>query len=203
MTPNSGIITVISGPSGAGKGTVTRSLLTEPGYVLSVSVTTRPKRPAETDGVHYFFRTEQEFDELIAGGGLLEHMEYGGYRYGTPRSYAEQQAAEGKTLILEIDVAGALQVRQIYERCVLIFLIPPSIAELEKRLRERNTQSAASVKERLSIAEREITYADRYDYIVMNDRVENAVDKIKTIVAAERLRPAYNRAVLESFFRKG
>jgi len=185
---NSGMLIIISGPSGSGKGTVVKAL-DKSRYALSVSMTTREKRPGETDGVDYFFRTMEEFEDMRGNGKLLEHAIFCGNCYGTPRDYVEQKIQEGRTVVLEIEVNGALQVREKFPHCVLIFLVPPTMEELARRLVTRNTESPETIEDRLYRAEEEIELLDKYDYLVINDKVENAVSRINAIVDAESLKP--------------
>jgi len=199
MKKNNGMMIVLSAPSGSGKGTVIKILTDGGEYALSISVTTRAPRPNEIDGRDYFFSTKQEFEELIKNGDLLEYTEYNGYYYGTPKKYVEEQIAAGKIVILEIEVDGALQVKKRFTESVLIFMTPPDKKELERRLTLRKTQTNVSIRERLEIADREIEKIDSYDYYVVNDIVEEAVKKIETIVAAERLRPFRNKHAIENF----
>jgi guanylate kinase len=178
-------------------------LIKSTGASLSVSVTTRAPRPGETDGRDYFFYTRSEFNKLRDGGGLLEHAEYGGNNYGTPRRYVEEQIAAGGTVILEIDVAGALQIKKSFDESVLIFLTPPDKTELKRRLVSRGTQTEASVSERLARADWEIGNVNAYDYFVINDAVEEAVHAIQTIIAAERLKTFRSQAAVAHFINAG
>jgi len=182
------MLIIISGPSGSGKGTVVKAL-DRSRFALSVSVTTRTKRPGETDGVDYFFRTIEEFEDMRSNGKLLEHAYFCGNCYGTPRDYVEQQISEGRTVVLEIEVNGALQVREKIKNCVLIFLVPPTMEELARRLVTRNTESPETIEDRLYRAEEEIELLDKYDYLVINNTVEDAVRRINTIFETESMKP--------------
>ena len=186
-----GKLLVISGPSGAGKSTVIGKLMElRDDVCFSVSVTTRQPRPGEVDGRDYFFVTPQHFQELADGGYLLEHAEYVGNRYGTPRGYVEQRLLEGKSVILDIEVRGAGQIQKNCPEAVSIFILPPSGAELERRLRGRNTDSEEKIRERLLQAKRECAEAGKYGYIVLNDDPEAAAREVDAILTAEKCRAA-------------
>lgn len=186
-----GKLLVISGPSGAGKSTVIGKLMElRDDVCFSVSVTTRQPRPGEVDGRDYFFVTPQHFQELADGGYLLEHAEYVGNRYGTPRGYVEQRLLEGKSVILDIEVQGAGQIQKNCPESVSIFILPPSGAELERRLRGRNTDSEEKIRERLLQAKRECAEAGKYGYIVLNDDPEAAAREVDAILTAEKCRAA-------------
>ena len=186
-----GKLLVISGPSGAGKSTVIGKLMElRDDVCFSVSVTTRQPRPGEVDGRDYFFVTPQHFQELADGGYLLEHAEYVGNRYGTPRGYVEQRLLEGKSVILAIEVQGAGQIQKNCPEAVSIFILPPSGAELERRLRGRNTDSEEKIRERLLQAKRECAEAGKYGYIVLNDDPEAAAREVDAILTAEKCRAA-------------
>lgn len=184
--PTMGKLVVISGPSGAGKSTVVRQLLAECGLPLelSVSATTRPPRAGEQDGVDYFFLSKEEFARRREAGEFLEWKEVFGRGdfYGTLRSVATSGLCEGKWVILEIDVEGALSVLQQHPEAITVFLHPGSVTELERRLRQRNTESEQSIERRLEVARREMAVVDRYQYEVINDRVERAVQEICDIL---------------------
>lgn len=202
-----GMLIIISGPSGSGKGTVVKKLCPPPnfdescendlGFAVSISVTTRKKRSGEVDGKDYFFCTEEEFYEKLKNNQLLESATFCGNYYGTPRSYVEEQIEKGKTVVLEIEVNGALQVKEKFQTSVLIFLLPPSIDELKNRLINRNTEDMETIEDRLRRAREEIKLIDQYDYVVINESVNDAVDDIKSIVTVEKLRPS--RRELEKF----
>ncbi len=186
---NRGMLIVLSGPSGSGKGTIIKSLLQKrDDTVLSISVTTRAPRPGEEEGVHYFFRTREEFERMAEHRKLLEYAEYNGNYYGTPEEAIDRWVSEGKNVILEIEVQGAEKVMDYRADLVSIFITIPSMAELERRLRERATETEEMICGRMQVARRELTRAFRYDYVVLNDEVELAVERINTIIDAEKMR---------------
>jgi guanylate kinase len=178
---------VISGPSGVGKGTIRKALFKIPdnNFCYSVSMTTRKPRAGEIDGVDYFFVTREEFEERIRNNGFLEYAEFVGEYYGTPLDYIEKQMDKGKEVIVEIEVQGALQVRERIPEAVFVFIVPPSKNSLIERLKIRGTEAESKIQERISKAEREFGLAYKYDYIVVNDEVENAADRIYAIIRAE------------------
>ncbi len=189
MIKPEGILLVISGPSGAGKGTICKALLEKrPDMAYSISCTTRQPRNGEVDGKNYFFKTREEFEKMIANDGFLEHADVYGNYYGTPKAYVLDQVAQGKDIILEIDPQGALQVKRNYPNGVFVFIVPPSLTELSKRIYKRGTDAVDVIKKRLSSATAELAYASRYDYIVVNDEVERATTKVNNIVSTEHLR---------------
>ena len=183
-----GLLLIISGFSGTGKGTVINRLLSEHGryYALSVSATTRQPREGERDGVEYFFKTAEEFELMIKNDELIEYACYVKNYYGTPKKYVEDRLAEGKNVILEIEIQGALDVKKLYPDSVLIFLLPPSITELESRLRQRGSEADSVINERLSRAVAEVTSAYDYDYIVINDDLDACCNAVDAIVRAEK-----------------
>ncbi|ALA69217.1 guanylate kinase [Geobacillus thermoleovorans] len=180
----------MSGPSGVGKGTVRKALFSQPDINLhySVSVTTRKPREGEVEGVDYFFRTREQFEQMIRENKLLEWAEYVGNYYGTPIDYVEKTLAEGKDVFLEIEVQGAMKVRRAFPEALFIFLAPPSLTELEKRIMGRGTESKELIENRLRAAKEELEMMDEYDYVVENDEVELACERIKAIVIAEHCR---------------
>lgn len=182
-----GLLIVLSGPSGVGKGTVRKALFEMPdqNFVYSVSMTTRPMRPGEVDGKDYFFVSKEEFEKKIEEGKFLEYAEFVGNYYGTPLDKVEEQLNLGKEVILEIEVEGALQVREKVKDAVFIFLVPPGRKALYDRLKRRGTESEEVIQERINKANREFKLAFKYDYIVVNDEVRNAADRIMAIIRAE------------------
>lgn len=187
--PERGMLIVLSGPSGSGKGTIIKRLLQDrEDTVLSVSVTTRAPRPGEEEGVHYFFRTREAFEQMIREDALLEWAQYSGNYYGTPESSIRHWLAQGKNVLLEIEVQGAEQVMDHRADLVSIFITIPSMQELERRLRDRATETEEKIRTRMTVAKRELSRAFRYDYVVLNDEVERAVGRINTIIDAEKMR---------------
>lgn len=179
MSNERGRLLVVSGPSGVGKSTVVRALLVEaPEAWLSVSATTRPARPGEVDGVDYFFVDASGFDAMVAGGDLLEWAEFAGNRYGTPRGPVEEHRAAGRPVILEIEVAGARQVRRAVDDALLVFLAPPSWEILSARLLGRGTESEESVARRLEAARLELAAQDEFDVVVVNAEVSDTVETL-------------------------
>ncbi len=189
MKKERGLLIVLSGPSGVGKGTVCGALRQQDTDILySVSATTRSPREGEVDGVNYFFKSRDEFEEMIKNDKLLEWAEYVGNYYGTPVDYVEKTLSEGNDIILEIEVQGALKVRKQFPEGVFIFLMPPSLAELRSRIVNRGTESEDLINNRMTVAKDEIEMMDKYDYVVENDVVDLAVERIKAIVVAEHCR---------------
>lgn len=185
-----GILIVLSGFSGAGKGTVVRSLLKKyDEYALSVSMTTRAPRAGERDGVEYFFTTREKFEETIVNNGLIEYALYCGNYYGTPSAYVEEQLAAGKNVILEIEIQGALKIKEKFPESLLMFVTPPSARELKRRLEGRGTESPEVIAQRLSRASEESEGIAAYDYIVINDDLEVCVEEIHRLVDAARRAP--------------
>lgn len=182
-----GLVVVLAGPSGVGKGAVHAGLHAHvPGLVSSVSATTRPPRPGEVDGAAYHFVDDVGFDRMVDDGALLEWATYTGHRYGTPRAPVEAAVAAGAVVLLEIDVQGALQVRASDPSALMILLVPPTLAELERRLRSRGTETEAALARRLAVAETELGHADRFDHVVVNDDLGTAVAVVAGHIAAAR-----------------
>jgi len=194
-----GILIVISGPSGTGKGTICRKLLrNNPQLKYSVSVTTRKPRVGEVDGVNYFFTSREQFITMIEGGALLEWAEVYGNFYGTPRCYVQEQLIKGYDIVLEIDTQGAMKVKKNFPEGVYVYIIPPSLDELAERINKRGTDSSSAIEHRLECAMDELELAQNYHYIVINDQVAAAVQRVETIIAAEKYRSERNRDLISS-----
>lgn len=189
MTDEQGILFILSGPSGVGKGTVRKELFNQiTDLKYSISMTTRDRRTGEINGVDYFYKTKQEFEHLIEQNQLLEYAQYVNNYYGTPRAYVEKTLAAGHDVFLEIEVQGALQVKENFPEGVFIFLFPPSLEELKNRIVDRGTESTDLVLNRLNEAKNEIKQMNAYDYVVVNDQVDVAVSKIQSIIQSEHLK---------------
>ncbi len=184
-----GVIAVISGPSGVGKGTVCEYLVKNfDNFFLSISATSRPPRPYEQDGIHYHFKTQEQFDKMADNDEFLEHAGYVGKSYGTPKAPCYENIEKGINAILEIEVQGGMMVKEKEPDTVMIFVVPPSMEELEKRLRGRGTESEDAIQKRLARAREELSYMDDYEYIVINDTVENTARQILDIINSEGLK---------------
>ncbi|RSD28074.1 guanylate kinase [Mesobacillus subterraneus] len=185
-----GLLIVLSGPSGVGKGTVRKELFSQPdtAFEYSVSATTRQPREGERNGVDYFFKTREEFEEMIREDQLLEYAEFVGNYYGTPVEYVRETLDAGKDVFLEIEVQGASQVRKKFPEGLFIFLAPPSLSELENRIVTRGTETEDIIKGRMRAAREELEMMELYDYVVENDQVERAAARVKSIVVAEHCR---------------
>lgn len=201
---NKGIVIVISGPSGSGKGTVVEQLRKiYPNAGVSVSATTRQMRQGEVDGVHYHYKSREEFEELLENGEVLEHTIYNGNYYGTLRSEAEKIVNSGRDLILEIEVDGAGQIKKLLgDECTAVMLIAPDYAELERRLRGRGTDSEEAILNRLATARKEISLAPMYDYIVVNEngKIEECAENIVAIIKAERQKYSRREDFISHYF---
>ncbi len=196
MNEEKGILFILSGPSGVGKGTVRQRLFKEKTDLkYSISMTTRTIRHGETDGVDYFYKTKAEFERLIGQNQLLEYAQYVDNYYGTPRAYVEDMLEAGHDVFLEIVFQGALQVKKSFPEGVFIFLFPPSLEELKNRIVSRGTESDELVLNRLREAKKEIEMMDYYDYVIVNDQVEHAVEKIRSIIQSEHCRKERIEAV--------
>ena len=184
-----GLLLVVSAPSAGGKGTILAELFKrDENLRMSVSATTRLPRAGEEHGKHYYFIDREEFQRLIDSGRMLEYAEYVGNLYGTPRGPVDQWLEEGHNVVLEIEVQGGAQIKKIVPDCVSVFITPPSLEVLEKRLRGRGTENEETILKRLETARLEMTQAGNYDYVVVNDRLEDAVDDMQAILRSEKLR---------------
>jgi guanylate kinase len=186
---NDGLLIVVSGPSGVGKGTVCTALRKRmPELTYSVSCTTRAPRKGEQEGVNYFFKTKEEFKQMIEREELIEWAQYVDNFYGTPRRFVEETLAAGKDILLEIDVQGASQVKQRFPQGIFIFLVPPTMEDLKHRILHRGTETETSLMNRLNAANDEFKQIQQYDYVVINDEVEKACDRVQAIIQAEHCR---------------
>ena len=192
-----GMLVIISGPSGSGKGTVVKELHRDD-FALSISMTTRAPRPGEVHGKDYFFSTREDFIQARDSGELLEHAEFVGNMYGTPKKYVEEQVEKGHAVFLEIDVMGALQIKEKFADSISIFLVPPTAGDLAARLIGRNTEDKETIRRRLKKAKHETAYIDQYDYLVVNDKIDQAVARIHTIIDSEYAKPHRNQDFITS-----
>lgn len=184
-----GFLLVLSGPSGVGKGTVCESLLEKRNDIrYSISATTRKKRPMEINGENYYFVSLDDFQSKIKENDFLEYAKVHGNYYGTPKSFVTDMVDEGNIVILEIDVQGALQVKENYPEAVFIFLLPPDLKELRNRIEKRSTEDADTIELRMKNAQKELSFIDKYDYGIINDNVDSAVKKVESIIEAEKLK---------------
>ncbi len=194
-----GILIIVSGFSGAGKGTLVKKLIEEyDGYALSISATTRQPRPGEEDGREYFFLQKEQFERKIAENGLIEYACYCDNYYGTPREYVERQLADGKDVILEIEIQGALKVREQYDDALLLFVMPPSAEELRRRLVGRGTETEEVIGKRMQRAAEEAEGIEEYDYIVVNDDLDTCVRQLHEIITAAHNTPDRNKEFIEN-----
>lgn len=194
-----GILTVVSGFSGAGKGTLMKALLSKySNYALSISATTRGPREGEVDGREYFFKTVEEFEQLIKEDALIEHAKFVNNYYGTPKAYVEQQLNLGKDVILEIEIQGALKIKERFPDTLLLFLLPPDADTLEARLTGRGTETKEVIAQRLSRAVEESEFIEKYDYLIINDDLETCVAETHAIIHSEHFRTYRNLEFLEN-----
>lgn len=194
-----GVLTVVSGFSGAGKGTVMKRLIQKyDDYALSISVTTRKPREGERDGIEYFFKTKEEVEAMIENDEFLEYARYVDNYYGTPRFYVEEMLAKGKNVILEIEIQGAMQIKAKNQEAVLVFVTPPSFEELRNRLVGRGTETADVIESRLKRASEEAEGMPSYDYILVNDQVEDCVDRLHQIILSERAKAQRNEEFINT-----
>ena len=195
---------VVSGPSGAGKGTICNLLREKlPELAYSVSVTTRQPRPGEVDGQDYFFKTVPQVKDMIFRGELLEYAQVYGNYYGTPKPYVQKLLDEGKDVLLEIDIQGALQIKKVFPGGVFVFVVPPSLEELSARIYKRGTDREDVIRQRLAAATHELVYANEYDYIIVNDVAEKAAERVLTLLEAERYRAARTYFVVDKIIHPG
>lgn len=195
---NKGIPIVVSAPSGCGKDTILEQLFKiNDNLAYSVSATTRAMREGEIDGISYHFHTRESFEKMIADSEVLEYTEYCGNYYGTPKKAVLDMLEQGKDVILKIEVEGAMNIKKIFPECVMIFILPPSINELERRLRKRGTETEETINARISQARNELLYADKFDYLVVNGDLDKAVGDVNTVILSEKMAAARNTQLLE------
>ena len=193
-----GILIVVSAPAGCGKDTILEQALKKnDNLYYSVSATSRAMRPGETDGVSYFFKTREQFENMIKDSELLEYTEYCGNYYGTPKKAVTDMLEAGKDVILKIEIEGAANVKKLFPGCTMVFILPPSFAELDRRLHKRGTETEEVIKKRLETARKELKFAENYDYLVTNAALEDAVDDFLAVVRAEKCRKNNRSGVIE------
>lgn len=192
-----GLLIVVSAPSGCGKGTILSEILKDDKFYYSVSATTRNPREGEVNGVNYHFITKADFEERIKNNAMLEYAEYCGNYYGTPKKEIEEMREKGKNVLLEIEVQGAMKVRDICPDAVFIFILPPSVAELERRLRKRGTETDDVIAERVSQAKGELAFAEKYDYVVVNNALEDAISDFRAVIKAEEQKVSNAREIID------
>lgn len=194
---NKGLLIVVSAPSGCGKGTILAEVLKNEEYYYSVSATTRAPRPGEIDGVNYHFLSREKFEELIHNDGMLEYAEYCGNYYGTPKEKVFEKIDEGKNVILEIEVQGAMQIKKKCPQAVFVFIAPPSVGELRRRLKKRGTETDEVIEKRVSEAAHEISFASEYDYIVVNGELDDAIRDFETVIRAHKLKSENQKKLID------
>lgn len=197
-----GILVVISGFSGAGKGTIMKELIHRYDYFLSVSATTRSPRAGEEDGKDYYFHTREEFQQMIDNGELVEWAEYVGNYYGTPKKYVEEQLANGRDVLLEIEMQGGMLVKEQFPDALLIFISPPSAKVLKERLTGRGTESPEEIEKRLLRAVEEVKYMKEYDYIIVNDVLEDAINKVNDLIRYDHYKACNSTRMIEKMERE-
>ncbi|KAI4453674.1 guanylate kinase-related [Holotrichia oblita] len=202
METKPGLLVIISGPSGVGKGEVCNMLKKlDSNIITSISVTTRKKRPNEIEGINYFFKTMEEYEALKKSGSFLETFEIYENYYGTPKEFVINNIKNGKDILLEIDIQGALHVMKNYKDTVSVFLAPPDCAVLEQRLRGRNTEDEAAINKRLSAAKEELLTMEKYDYIVINSDIESSAKTIKDIIKSEKFKTLRNKELIKNLLK--
>lgn len=201
MIMNKGRLIVFSAPSGCGKGTMLEEICRNGEFYCSVSATTRAPRENEVDGINYHFFSNEEFEEKIKNDELLEYAQYCEHYYGTLREEVESRLDEGIDVILEIEVKGAMKIRELRPDALFIFVVPPSLKELERRLRKRGTETEEVIRKRVAAAAEEIPYASKYDYVIVNDALEDAVSDFRAVIKAERLRAEYAGELLDEVMK--
>ena len=201
MNSQKGLLVVFSGPSGSGKGTVLSKFFeTNENAFLSVSLTTRPPRTGEEHGKHYYFVDKAEFENLISNNGVLEYAEYCGNYYGPPKEYVFNKLDNGQDVILEIETKGAMKVKNQYKDAVMVFVLPPDFKELKNRLTGRNTEDEQTINKRIEAAYNEIKMIDQYDYIIVNDSIDSAADRLKCIIEAEKCKMHNMKKYIDEVF---
>ena len=199
---NKGLLIVVSAPAGCGKDTILEQVLANNDNIFySVSATTRTIRPGEVDGASYYFKSRVEFETMIKNSELLEYTEYCGNYYGTPRKAVMDMLDAGKDVVLKIEVEGAANIKRMFPDCVMIFILPPSISELDRRLHKRGTESEEVIQKRIAAAKNELTYAANYDYTIVNGALEKAIEDFETVVRAEKFRVSRNADLIEEILK--
>lgn len=197
---NPGLLIVVSGPAGVGKGTIVRRMTEqEKDIVFSVSATSRLPRQGEVDGENYYFISRESFEDMINNDQLIEWVEYCNNYYGTPKELVFREIEKGKIVLLEIEVEGAINIKKKYPDCVLCFILPPDFKELENRLRGRETETEESIRRRLARAKEELQLIDKYDYLILNDSVEDAAKRFQNIVQAEKMKTVRNKLLIDKY----
>ena len=199
---NKGLLIVVSAPAGCGKDTILEQVLANNDNIFySVSATTRTIRLGEVDGASYYFNSRDEFETMIKNSELLEYTEYCGNYYGTPRKAVMDMLDAGKDVVLKIEVEGAANIKRMFPDCVMVFILPPSISELDRRLHKRGTESEEVIQKRIAAAKNELTYAANYDYTIVNGALEKAIEDFETVVRAEKFRVSRNADLIEEILK--
>jgi guanylate kinase len=201
MTMNKGRLIVFSAPSGCGKGTMLEEILKDKRFAVSVSATTRAPREGEKDGINYHFLTREDFEQRIADGKFIEYAEYCQNLYGTLSSEVDGRLEQGLNVILEIEPQGAMKIREKRPDALFIFIVPPSVGELRRRLKKRGTESDEVIEERVSKAAWEISQAEKYDYIIVNDALEDAISDFFAVIRGEQLKTQFSGNIIEEVLK--